>query len=353
MFKADSLQCQVFLNPMHMQSLHIKVLQIPPMQMPDGKQPFQWNLDDLHVIEKFFDTRVVAPPYRPNALWGFGRMLNVPPPVLRDFIQIIRLELMPDLLPGIKWHVQFCMRSPPSAVPVVPTAVVMIRTKILFFVSFVFFFFVFCAQLFFFFGGQLQITRIPYMPGMEWKDSASIVLPMVYDVSTNMTQMAERRETGGFIQSISTAAVSNMLRRFADYSAHHGECSIFPAVRDLLMNLTLPNEPQPPPQQQQQQMQQQQNQVDVLFFILFFTINARFPLDYSIAWRFGCSQSIANDAAFTDAIAAAAAATNGTATSWSGWWRWRWFTTTATGLRWNGTTRCTKLIKKKKYSLGN
>lgn len=42
---------------------------------------------------------------------------------------------MPDLLPGLKWHVQFCMRSPPSAVPVVPTAVVMIRLKILFFVS--------------------------------------------------------------------------------------------------------------------------------------------------------------------------------------------------------------------------
>lgn len=52
-----------------------------------------------------------------------------------NFLQIIRLELMPDLLPGLKWHVQFCMRSPPSAVPVVPTAVVMIRLKILFFVS--------------------------------------------------------------------------------------------------------------------------------------------------------------------------------------------------------------------------
>lgn len=98
------------------------------------------------------------------------------------------------------------------------------------------------------------------MPGMEWKDSASLVLPMVYDVSSNITQLAERRETGGFIQSISTSAVSNMLRRFAEYSPHHGECSIFPAVRDLLMNLTLPNEPQPPPPPQPSL----QNQVNLL-----------------------------------------------------------------------------------------
>lgn len=70
------------------------------MNTPDGKPPFQWNLDDLHVIEKFFDTRVVAPPYRPNALWGFGRMLNVPPPVLRDFIQVFSTEIVfiPNIL---------------------------------------------------------------------------------------------------------------------------------------------------------------------------------------------------------------------------------------------------------------
>lgn len=58
------------------------------MTMPDGKQPFQWTLDDLHIIERFFESRVVSPPYRPNSLCGFGRMLNVPPPVLRDFIQV-------------------------------------------------------------------------------------------------------------------------------------------------------------------------------------------------------------------------------------------------------------------------
>lgn len=93
---------------------------------------------------------------------------------------------------------------------------------------------------------QLQITRIPYLPGMDWKDSPSLVLPMVYDVSSNITQIAERRDP---VQSIATSAASHQLRRFAEYPSHHGECSLFPAVRDLIMNLTLPNEQQPNPNQ--------------------------------------------------------------------------------------------------------
>lgn len=80
---------------------------------------------------------------------------------------------------------------------------------------------------------------------------------MVYDVNTNITQLAERREPHG-IQSLATNAVSMSLRRFAEYPSQIGECSIFPAVRDLLMNLTLPTDP--PVQQQQQQLQQQQQQ---------------------------------------------------------------------------------------------
>lgn len=135
LFKTDNLHCQVFLNPQHHQSLHLKLTQLPPDQQKPVPSSFQWNLDDLHTIERFFDSRVVMPPYRNAALWAFGRLLTVPPPVLRDFIQIMRLELMPEMLPGVKWQVQFCMRSPPSAVPVVPAAVVMVRQKILFFVS--------------------------------------------------------------------------------------------------------------------------------------------------------------------------------------------------------------------------
>ena len=80
---------------------------------------------------------------------------------------------------------------------------------------------------------------------MDWKDSASLVLPMIYDVSSNLTQLAERREPG---QSVGlTSEASSILRRFSECQ-HNNECSLFPAVRNLLLTLKLPNEPQPPPQ---------------------------------------------------------------------------------------------------------
>jgi hypothetical protein len=52
----------------------------------------------FQIIEKFFDTRAAAPPYKPNALSGFGRMLNVPCNVLKDFIQIMKLELVGEYM---------------------------------------------------------------------------------------------------------------------------------------------------------------------------------------------------------------------------------------------------------------
>lgn len=67
-------------------------------------------------------------------------MLNVPPNVLKDFIQIMKLELIPGLVQqqGMKWSVQWILRIPPSAPPIVPVGmagVMVHRTKILFFVS--------------------------------------------------------------------------------------------------------------------------------------------------------------------------------------------------------------------------
>nr|XP_033322342.1 mediator of RNA polymerase II transcription subunit 14-like [Megalopta genalis] len=215
-FKVESLQCRVGLNPQHLQSLHIKV-----QPLPEHKD--QWTLEELQIIEKFFDTRAAAPPYKPNTLSGFGRMLNVPFNVLKDFVQIMKLELVPGLVQQqqLKWNVQWCLRIPPSGTPIVPTgmaAVLVCRNKILFF---------------------LQITRI----GLPYQgETPSLVLPLVYDVNTNVTQLAEKRDPS---PASAMAAASLQLKRFAEYGANQSECSLFPAVRDLLANLTLPSEPPP------------------------------------------------------------------------------------------------------------
>ncbi|XP_044010712.1 mediator of RNA polymerase II transcription subunit 14 isoform X2 [Aphidius gifuensis] len=213
-FKVDTLQCRVGLNPQHLQSLHIKI-----QPLPEAKD--QWTLEELQIIEKFFETRAAAPPYKPNTVSGFGKMLNVPLNVLKDFVQIMRFDLSPNLAQQqqLKWTVQWCLRIPPSATPIVPigtAGVLVCRAKILFF---------------------LQITRIgANYPG----EPPSLILPLVYDVSTNLTQLAEKRDPG---PATATAAASIQLKRFADYSNIHGECSLYPAVRDLLQHLTLPSEP--------------------------------------------------------------------------------------------------------------
>lgn len=118
-----------------MQSLHLK---ISPLSN-EGKIPVQWSPEEIQVIEQFFDTRVASPPYRPTSLSGFTKILNLPPLVLKDAIQLMRLDLAPECLPGSKWNMQFCMRVPPSAspliVPVGNAGVLTAREKILFFVS--------------------------------------------------------------------------------------------------------------------------------------------------------------------------------------------------------------------------
>ncbi|XP_008554086.1 mediator of RNA polymerase II transcription subunit 14 [Microplitis demolitor] len=217
-FKVETLQCRVGLNPQHLQSLHIKIQ--PLLEHKD-----QWTAEELQIIEKFFDIRAAAPPYKPNTLSGFGKMLNVPFNVLKDFVQIMKLELNSNVVQQhqFKWSVQWCLRIPPSATPIVPTgmaAVLVCRNKILFF---------------------LQIVRI----GMPYQgDPPSLVLPLVYDISTNITQLAEKRDPG---PASATAAASMQLKRFAEY-ANPSECSLFPAIRDLLTNLTLPSEPPVIPQ---------------------------------------------------------------------------------------------------------
>lgn len=87
---------------------------------------------------------------------------------------------------------------------------------------------------FLFFYKQLQITRV----GVNW-EAPSLVLPLVYDTTTNITQLAEKRDAG---PATAASAASLHMKRFSEFNVNLTECSIFPAVRDLLANFTLPSE---------------------------------------------------------------------------------------------------------------
>lgn len=97
---------------------------------------------------------------------------------------------------------------------------------------------------------QLQLSRVQYAPSMDWKDSASFVLPLVHAIPTNITQLVERRDPP---PSPVLVAINEHLRRFFDFSAHNhnnGDCLMFAAVRDLLTNFVLPTDQPAQPNQQ-------------------------------------------------------------------------------------------------------
>ena len=126
------LQCKVSINPDNsFQSLHLKVL-------PDD--PSQWQSDQLLIIQKFFDAKVVAPPYRPTFLSGFCRLLHCPQDTLKNIVQLMRFEVQPELVTQnkLKWAVSLCLTMPPVAPNVFPVGqagIIGNREKILIFLQ--------------------------------------------------------------------------------------------------------------------------------------------------------------------------------------------------------------------------
>lgn len=139
LFRAEGLQCQVYSNTDHLQSLQIRIT--PALPTPqDMKPPYQWSMDDLQMLEQFFELKVAAPPYRQAAMHSFIKLFSVPPPVLKDLIQIIRLELKPEQCKsmGLQWNVQLGMRASFTSFPIIPLGtpgIVNTKNKLLIFVS--------------------------------------------------------------------------------------------------------------------------------------------------------------------------------------------------------------------------
>ncbi|POI35016.1 hypothetical protein CIB84_001232 [Bambusicola thoracicus] len=208
MFKTEALKCRVALNPKTNQTLQLKVT-------PENTG--QWKSEELQVLEKFFETRVAGPPFKANTLIAFTKLLGAPTHILRDCVHIMKLELFPDQASQLKWNVQFCLTIPPSAPPIAPpgTPAVVLKSKMLFF---------------------LQLTQKTAVS----QEAVSIIVPIIYDMASGTTQQADIPRQ----QNSSVAApmmVSNILKRFAELnSPRPGECTIFAAVRDLMLNLTLP-----------------------------------------------------------------------------------------------------------------
>ncbi|KAJ8973061.1 hypothetical protein NQ317_018789 [Molorchus minor] len=213
------LQCRIILNAQHLQSLHLKI--IPPPEQKD-----LWSQEELQILEKFFDTKAAAPPYKPTSMFTFCNMLNVPANVLKDFIQIMKLELMPGLAQsqGMKWSVQWMLRVSPSAPNIVP-------------------------------GwnewnsgnsgkGVVLFTHHQNRHPIPTEHGATLDCTTV-----DLRHRSECYSTGGKAGNgtiPAMAAASQLLKHLSPFQSNMSECSVFPAIRELLLNLTLPSEPQQP-----------------------------------------------------------------------------------------------------------
>ena len=86
------------------QSLHLKI-------EPENAYTHLWPQEMLLVLEKFFDTKVAAPPYRPNHLTTFTRILLCPIEPLKDIVSILRYLNILQMTPWCKmywlnyWHI--------------------------------------------------------------------------------------------------------------------------------------------------------------------------------------------------------------------------------------------------------
>ena len=61
----------------------------------------------LLVLEKFFDTKVAAPPYRPNHLTTFTRILLCPIDPLKDIVSILRLVNLWPIACKLQWMTEY------------------------------------------------------------------------------------------------------------------------------------------------------------------------------------------------------------------------------------------------------
>ncbi|XP_014680674.1 PREDICTED: mediator of RNA polymerase II transcription subunit 14-like [Priapulus caudatus] len=212
MMKVETLTCRVALHPATLQMLQLKLSPLPELQD-------QWSVEELQVLETAFECKVACTPYKPNAILAFSRLLAVPMRILKDCVKLMHLELRPDRCH--KWSVQWCWTIPPSAPHIAPAgtaAIITTKNKILFY---------------------LHLTRV----GMALPvnvEPQTIVVPIVYETQANQTLLADPR---GLQMPPVTAnsIISTMLKRFAEFHNNQmGECSIFPAVQDLLTNLVIP-----------------------------------------------------------------------------------------------------------------
>ncbi|XP_060079924.1 mediator of RNA polymerase II transcription subunit 14-like [Ylistrum balloti] len=212
-FKVDTMQFRVSFNATTLQSLHMNAT-----NLPDSRDPFPTEL--INILERFFEVKVATHPYKVNALRAFCRLLPLPSRILKDCIQIMRLEMMNETR-NTKWTVAFCLTIPPSALSIAPAgaAAIAVKQKMVL---------------------MLQLTRADVQLPMG-VEPQSIIVQLLYDFNANTVVQMEVPSRSQPAQQPTQAhmAVSAFLKKI-EMHQNTNECALFPTVHKLMQGLVVP-----------------------------------------------------------------------------------------------------------------
>ena len=213
-FVTRSLQLVCQPHPQDMLKLVIKANPAAGSQNIDN-----WLLDDLQTIEKFFDLRVTCSPYRQGAMIAFFNMISAPTPILKDLIQLMRIEMYGHQLPGFnpKWSMSLCLTSPPTqAIGQVGGPCVMVKDKVLIFV---------------------QLTPL-VSHGLQGPPPI-IIIPLLFDPTKNLVTVLPVAVKPNTSWGQELQPVAEILRRVSEMGRPN-ENSITFAVRQLMEAFVIP-----------------------------------------------------------------------------------------------------------------
>lgn len=107
-FTSDCLTYKISLDNQNMQVLRFQVMAETSMQGLER--------EEMVNLERIFDTKVACPPYKLVPLTSFITLLCVPTRILKDLIQLIKLEFQPNFNPG--FHFKLLLSYPISDAPI-------------------------------------------------------------------------------------------------------------------------------------------------------------------------------------------------------------------------------------------
>ena len=197
------LVCQP--HPQDMRRLVMKVATVNPNRE-------NWLTQDLQVLEKFFEFRVTCAPYRFNAMKSFFNIISAPTPILRDLIQLMKIEMFATNMQGFnpKCSMSLCLTSPPiQGITQVGGPCVMIKDKVLIFI---------------------QLTRFMYQ-GVQ-QGHPVVFVPLLYEPAKKAVSVLSIALQQNSTWSQELGVIQNLLSRLVE--VNRPDTSITYVVRYLM-----------------------------------------------------------------------------------------------------------------------